>query len=390
MIATFLVQVKTTLHQPVVLFWALAFPIILTALFSMMFGSMGESYTLRVQPVDIVRDGNWSAVPGADELIAALADGDDPLIETTTVDTSEQAADDVRAGDAVGYCYATADGRLALAAGDGAGDAAVLTMNVLDAVVTRFNQSYALAGSVARDDPAALLDADFLDSLGAGGELTRQVQVTRSGPDEASRYYFALLGMACLMTMTIAVGIINDSRPDLSALGARRAVAPLPRWRTLLAGFLAAWLLSFLCMGAAFLVMRVVFGVAIGGREPLAVAGIAAATLMASSLGSLIGALPKLSHGAKVGLSTGLTCLLSLFSGLYGQPAMLLSDWIRREMPALAAANPAQQVTQLFYDMLYYTDIRPFAAGVGALAAMSALFLAGAAMLLRRQRYDHL
>lgn len=390
MTATFLVQIRTTLHRPAVMFWALAFPIILAALFSMMFGSLGESYTLRTQPLDVVRDDGWSALAGVDGLVAALADGDDALVETTDVDTVEQAVADVRAGRAVGYCHATDDGRLELAVGEGTDEAAGLTLSVLDAVVTRYNETLALGAATARDDPQALLDQAFVDGLGSTEGLTEETRVTRSGPDETSRYYFALLGMACLMTMSIAIGIVNDSQPNLSALGARRSVAPLPKWRMLLAGFLAAWLLSFLCMTVAFLAMRFVFGVTVGGREPLAVMAVAVSTLMASAFGSALGAIPRLSEGSKTGIATGITCLLSLFAGLYGEPAMRLSDLIQREAPLLADINPAQQVTTLFYDLLYYTDLGPFARTVGVLVAMSALFLAVAAALLRRQRYEHL
>ena len=118
--------------------------------------------------------------------------------------------------------------------------------------------------------------------------------------------------------------------------------------------------------------------------------GIGVATFMASSLGSLIGALPKLGVGSKVGISTGMTCLLSLFAGLYGQPAMQLGDMIQRELPLLADINPVRQVSQLFHDILYYDSLQPFVRTAALLAGMSIVFLAIAALMLRRQRYEHL
>ena len=38
------------------------------------------------------------------------------------------------------------------------------------------------------------------------------------------------------MTMTLAIGAISESQPNLSTLGARRCLAPLPKWRILTAG----------------------------------------------------------------------------------------------------------------------------------------------------------
>lgn len=143
-------------------------------------------------------------------------------------------------------------------------------------------------------------------------------------------------------------------------------------------------------MSLSFVVIRYVFSVGVAGREPFAFLGIGVATFMASSLGSLIGALPKLGVGSKVGISTGMTCLLSLFAGLYGQPAMQLGDMIQRELPLLADINPVRQVSQLFHDILYYDSLQPFVRTAALLAGMSIVFLVIAALMLRRQRYEHL
>ena len=56
--------------------------------------------------------------------------------------------------------------------------------------------------------------------------------------------------------------------------------------------------------------------------------------------------------GAKQGLCTAIACTLSLFSGLYGSFAMQLSDLIAQRTPVLSLLNPAQQITNLFYDIL--------------------------------------
>ena len=106
---------------------------------------------------------------------------------------------------------------------------------------------------------------------------------------------------------------------------------------------------------------------------------------MTSSAGTLLGAVPKLSYNTKYGLSTGISCTLSLFTGLYGGFAMQISDWIARNAPILGTINPAQQVT-----ILYYDSYRPFITTCIILLAMSAVFLLAGIAMLRRQRYEHL
>ena len=56
----------------------------------------------------------------------------------------------------------------------------------------------------------------------------------------------------------------------------------------------------------------------------------------------------------------------------------------------LSLLNPAQQITNLFYDILYYDSYRPFITTCIILLAMSAVFLLAGIAMLRRQRYEHL
>ena len=114
------------------------------------------------------------------------------------------------------------------------------------------------------------------------------------------------------------------------------------------------------------------------------------ASFAASAFGTLLGALPKIPTGAKQGLCTAIACTLSLFSGLYGSFAMQLSDLIAQRTPVLSLLNPAQQITNLFYDILYYDSYRPFITTCIILLAMSAVFLLAGIAMLRRQRYEHL
>ena len=88
-------------------------------------------------------------------------------------------------------------------------------------------------------------------------------------------------------------------------------------------------------------------GVDLAGREGLCVAGLGAASLLACALGTALGSLPKLDVGSKTGILTGVVCLLSLFTGLYGEPCMELADMVSREFPVLASLKPAKASTAL-------------------------------------------
>lgn len=76
------------------------------------------------------------------------------------------------------------------------------------------------------------------------------------------------------------------------------------------------------------------------------------------------------------------------------RPVRLRRDGVerldQRNAPIVATINPTQQVTNLFYDILYYDSYAPFFRTVGILLTMAVLALALATVFLRRQRYAHL
>ena len=152
----------------------------------------------------------------------------------------------------------------------------------------------------------------------------------------------------------------------------------------------ASWVVSFCALMIAFAYIRFVLGVEFGDREGECVLGLAVAALMSTSLGAFIGALPGVPFNAKSGILTGLTCLLSLFAGLYGTPAMRLADQIAHDAPWAALVNPAKQVTDLFYSLYVYTDLTPFLQTMGTLLVATAVFAFIAGLLMRRQRYASL
>ena len=140
----------------------------------------------------------------------------------------------------------------------------------------------------------------------------------------------------------------------------------------------------------ALLYIHFVCRISFGSRWAATLLAIVVASFASNALGTLLGSLPKLTAGTKIGLTTAFSCALSLLSGLYGSGAMALSDWIQRNAPVVATINPTQQVTNLFYDILYYDSYAPFFRTVGILLTMAVLALALATVFLRRQRYAHL
>ena len=412
---TFLVNLKLHLREKTQLFWLFAFPIILATMFNGMFGNIAESFELHTLDVVVVEDTAWKASYGAQTLIDGLSsdssasdtggfakvdsDGGSKLVNATKVDSTAQAKRLLADGTVQGMLQVV-DGRLKLSVSQSTQSSASdvmasssglnISLTVLGNIVDLYNRNTDVVTEIAKNNPTALMDSAVTGSIGSTNGYTKEIQLTNFKPSGTARYYYALLGMAALMAMSFAINAVTMTQANLSALGIRRSVSPLPKLRQLLAGFLSSWLCSFLSLTVAMLYIRFGCGISLGGREWAAVGACLVASFAASAFGTLLGALPKIPTGAKHGLCTALACILSLFSGLYGQFAMQLSDQIAQHAPVLSLINPAQQITNLFYDILYYDNFKPFFTTAGILAAMSLVCLAVATVLLRRQRYEYL
>ena len=394
---SFLINVKTSIRNTSSLFWVLAFPVILAALMLGIMGNLQDGYTAEAQHFAIVSDANWKASPGADELVSSLSkkpktgSDDTQLLIPTTVASRVEANTRLDGRKDIGYLYAGPDGLVNMVLSDR--EAASIqsdstasegiTVSILSASLGSFNQANAARSTLASPNIRILVQS-------GGQTYTKQIRLTHIHPSMTAPYFFAVLAMACLIGASTAAEMIARTQPNLSALGARRASSPSPKWRQAAGAFLASWLFSAVSLLVAYIFVRTVCGVQTGGRDPIALVAIAVGTFMATAFGSMMGAIPKLSTETKVGLVIAIDCTLSAFIGLYGSLAMDLNNAIQEHAPIFHLLNPVKQVSNLFYDIVYYDSLAPFARTCGILAIMAAIFLTICGLLLRKQRYEYL
>ncbi|QWW20040.1 ABC transporter permease [Schaalia sp. 19OD2882] len=364
-----------------VLVWALLFPLILTFIFMTMFANIGKTVTIGPQPLGVVDDAAWQAEPGLGQVMSIFADKDGEyhfanLMSYDTVDEVDAAA---RSGTTIGYVVAE-DGVpvLHLTSEGNSKTAAIALRRALDVYTQTAAEHKALVLSGA--SPQQLAVAKDKETF------TERLQVTPPGADSSARYYFALLALSAGMGMSIPLRAVNGLMAPSGALGARRTMAAVPRWKTTVATLAAAWVGAFLYTTPVFLVMRFIAGTHFGSHWYLGFVVIAASSFMAAGAGALMGTFPKMS-GTAVAI---ITTPLSLLTGLYGPPTMRIADAVETHAPVLAWINPLWQATHAFYGLLYYDTLRPFATSCLVLVGMGALFLALALVRMRRMSHDHL
>ena len=413
--STFLAMTRISLREKSGIFWMLCFPILLAALMQGVFGSISESNVIETLPVAVVHDGAWTRTEGPESFVNALADQSQgtALISGENVESATQGERLLADGQAKAMLTADDDGRITMticdtmagnvqAANVNGGDATSITLSALSAAIDSHNvRGGIVADAIATklaDNPQLAQDPAFWQSIASANtdaashdnDYAREITLTRFAPDPMARYHFALLGMAAMMSVLFACITLVFTQANLSASGARITASPLPKSRMVAGVFLSGWLMSFLTLSVAFLFIRYALGITVGGREWLAEAGILVASFAASAMGLALGAIPRISLGVKTGITIGLSTGLAMLAGLMGAFSMQLNDAIHAHAPVLHLISPVKQVSNLFYDLLYYDSLAPFARTIAILLIMSAMALALSVALLRRQRYEHL
>ena len=443
---TFKATVRTLLLTPSAVVWTLIFPIVLATVFNFMFEPMRSTGSVEAVEVAVVADDAWEDSPFS-QVVDTLSEADEPLLAVHPVATEQEAreliaegsvagayivdaagnegnaeqsgSDELDAVDAAGPADAagaasgsgTAAGssdvstvtssagstgapRIILApAGSGTGSDASYDVNraILESVVTSYLQSEALIEELATHDPVALSDPTTIENALGLSVSVREVSLTHAQPDSMVRFYYALLGMASIFAAQLAGESVWHLQPTSSAAGARRAVSGTSRMRLLIPTIGACWAVSTTFLAIAFGYICLTAHIDFSGREGLCLVGIAASSLLSCGIGALVGALPgRMGSDSRRGILTALTCLLSLFAGLYGEPTMELADTVAHVFPAATWLNPVCLIRDLFYTVYYYDTLVPFSLRLAACAGIAAVLLAVSAACMRRSAHEHL
>lgn len=443
---TFKTTVRTLLLTPSAVVWTLIFPIVLATVFNLMFEPMRSTGSVEAVEVAVVADDAWEDSPFS-QVVDTLSEADEPLLAVHPVATEQEAreliaegsvagayivdaagnegnaeqsgSDELDAVDAAGPADAagaasgsgTAAGssdvstvtssagstgapRIILApAGSGTGSDASYDVNraILESVATSYLQSEALIEELATHDPVALSDPTTIENALGLGVSVREVSLTHAQPDSMVRFYYALLGMASIFAAQLAGESVWHLQPTSSAAGARRTVSSTSRMRLLIPTIGACWAVSTTFLAIAFGYICLTAHIDFSGREGLCLVGIAAASLLSCGIGALVGALPgRMGSDSRRGILMALTCLLSLFAGLYGEPTMELADTIAQALPAATWLNPVCLIRDLFYTVYYYDTLVPFSLRLAACAGIAAVLLAVSAACMRRSAHEHL
>lgn len=366
---------KIILRDHALIFWTLAFPLIMATLFNLAFSNLENEEKLSPINIAVIDDQTWrDDVIFQNALTELSQEGDSAQIFRTQYVSTEDATEMLADGEITGYLQLV-DNRPVLTVSESNVDATIFK-TVIAEVATQSQ----IIQHIIDKDPAKLAELDHLPSVTLQDESSEHLSYTMIE-------YYTLIAMICLYGGIIGMVATNQLLANMSASGKRIAVSPTPKWRLVLSGLLASYLVQLVGLGLLFAYTIGVLHVDYGTRFGLVVALSLLGALAGLSIGVAIASLVRGTENTKVGIMLAISMFGCFLAGMMGVTMKYIVD---TNLPLLNRLNPANLITDGLYALYYYPDLNRFGGNMIMLALITCIIIGVSIYSLRKEQYDNL
>lgn len=371
-------RIKIILRSRSAIFWAMVFPIFLGALFYFMFGNIAELEQFSEVAVGVVSEEENDLF--IEVLKEVEMEEDLNMFEVFEYDGKEKAEKALEKGEIHGYIIVKGE-EFSLV---------VKKMDIYSSLIKTFLDQYkqnnALIAEVAMNHPEQM--EKLIENLYSDETIgIKDIPLKGQDKDPYTQYFYALLAMACLIANMVGLENGFDIQADLSALAARRNVAPTQKMKQVLTDFFASLFLYCILTTGILGVLVFVYKQDFGSNAPLILLATWVGSFVGLASGNMIAVVTKGSRAKKEGLSVAFFMVSSFLGGLqWGDITYILE----KNCPIINRINPASLIVNSFKSLAVFGDYRQYAINLITLFLIGVLFLVISIVKLRRTKYASL
>lgn len=221
-----------------------------------------------------------------------------------------------------------------------------------------------------------------LEELETDEQFFNETSLAKGPQNVYNNFFYATFAMGCLFACLGAVNLTDKLMPGRTPLSGRLNICGTSKLKMVISQMSVNLLVVFAAQMGAYFYMRLI-GIELTD-DILAVAGILlAGASFGISLGVLIGAIPRLGEGSKVGIGVGVTMLISFLADLCTTG---IKDSIERNMPIINRISPAALISDSFMTIYVYDDYDRYFRNLITLVAMAVVITTIAIFILSRSR----
>lgn len=409
-------SLKLLLKSRTLVFWTLAFPLIMSVLFNMAFSNIESSENFNIIDIAVVENENDENNSLFMEVLENLGDSssDDQIFNISYTD-EEEAQEMLINGEISGYISFDEN-----KSGEGYQDEKpkVTVMSnginqtilkyVVDEIESDINMTFDIGiQRIIKDVMKNVKSGNIEDIPGYndGGNYEYYEKIFRDIAEEISNEsvnlrddsssnlsyvmieYYSLIAMSCLYSGMFSMTLVNFKLANMCTVGKRSSMSPVKKGSMLFGSLAAGYTVQLFGLLALFLFTIFVLKVNYGTNLPMIIVLSLLGSLAGLSLGVAIGALVKKGEGTKVTILISITMAGCYLAGMMGISAKYLVD---KNVPVLNMINPVAMITDGLYTLYYYNTLERFYFDAVSLVIFSALMMLISWSSLRRQKYDSL
>ena len=370
-------QIKRMLRSKSMLFWMLAFPIILGILFYNMFGGISELTRFEKIPVGILaaeEDKNFVGIMESVE-----SDAGTKMFQVKVYREKDKAMKALKDETIKGVIVLSEDRTLIVKDSD-------IYTSIIKTFLDQYRQNQKLIVDTAKKNPQGV--SKLVVTLFEPTKISiKEIPLKGVDKDLYTQYFYALIAMTCLMASMVGLNNGCDIQADLSSIAARRNVAPTPKMLQVMKDFIASYIL---CAGILLLVLLLCiygFHQDFGKNFAYIMLGSLAGIFTGLAVGILIALFVKGNHTKKEGIVVAFFMISSFLGGLqWGD----ITYYLEKTCPIINRINPATLIVNAFKSLAVFGDVKQYAVNVGTLFLIGFLCISISVWKLRRTRYASL
>ena len=412
-------NLKLLLSNRTLVFWTLAFPLLLGLLFKGALGDIVNKEAFDTVPVAVVnsqvyQDSTFKIA--FDDLSkkdsSPVSSENQPLLKLRMVKTLEEGKQLLEDEEVSGLVEITGTWQAAISRDAKAhltlasnGVEQTILKTILDEITQRTDMISQLTQREIAENVRAHSPPDFqnippgqppaFDPSQVAASV--QEQLAKSGftlrdrspksMDLLMAEFFSLLAMAALYGGMFSMTVMNNAQPPLGVIGRRVAVAPTSKAKLIISGIISSYLLQLVGLILLVAVCHVLFNIDFGPNWALTFLLTSLGALVGLSFGVAISALVPGGENMKIGVLISVTMLGAVLAGMMGGTMRYVVD---QKAPLVNKLNPTALITDGFYNLYYHPGFDGFWQDVTLLLIISAVLLGASLFVLRKQRYDSL
>lgn len=373
----FNVQFKTAINDRAMVFWTIAFPLILGTLFNFAFSNLNNSATLKPVTVAVIKNEAYKSDAVLVQTVEALATGDGRVLDVREVSDKDAALKLLDDQDISGVIESE----------DGKPKVTVKGLNDFNETIVKTAVEQSLQTSNAVRE-AMMKDPAVMAQLSDVGKSSYLKTAGDKDIDRSALYFYTLIGMACMYASFFGVYAANRTEANQSKLGMRLAASPVSKAKALTAALLSSYVIALAGQLILYLYLTQILGVNFGSTTWAVLLVMAIGSLAGIMLGAFVGASSSRQEGRKIDMLLIVIMVCSLLAGMMGTTS--LKHMIDQQTPILAAINPVNLISDALYSTYYFGVGERYWLDLALLGVFSIVVAVGAWLASRRKSYASL